>query len=252
MTMPAGPLSLADPRVKWLGTLLLVVVFVTNDSPVALGWGLALTLAVAVGVARLSPSRLVGRVLLALPFAAVAAIALSLAGHGGLHQALVTGLRLTGAVVSVALLTLTTERARLFAGAESLGFPSSILTIVDLTLRYTVVLREEAARLTRARAARGFRPKAVWRPGAARAYGELLGALFLRALDRSERVYLAMMARTPGGLRSSRRDARSPSQGPNPEGWGPEGQAAATALWLLVSLTPAALMVALWLWGKAR
>ena len=64
--------------------------------------------------------------------------------------------------------------------------------------RYMFVLVDEAQRMLRSRAARsagvgrGTGGSVAWR---ARVAGGMAGSLFLRTLDRTERIYMAMLAR---------------------------------------------------------
>jgi cobalt/nickel transport system permease protein len=61
-----------------------------------------------------------------------------------------------------------------------------------LTYRYLFVLIEEARRLRRAAAARGYRPRWL---GQSLLIGRLIGQLFMRSYERAERVYGAMVQR---------------------------------------------------------
>ena len=73
-----------------------------------------------------------------------------------------------------------------------------LVSIVAFMYRYVFVLVDEAQRLLRARAARsagvgaGTGGTIAWR---ARVSGGMAGSLFLRTYERSERIYLAMLAR---------------------------------------------------------
>lgn len=104
-------------------------------------------------------------------------------------------LGLLGAVASswlvVDWLRRTTTPRELLLTAKAWGIPSIMLSIVVLTLRYISLFASEADRLRRARAARRF-PSALsfWRDGPG-----VIGQLFLRSMDRSERVHRAMIAR---------------------------------------------------------
>lgn len=227
-------------------SLVLAATFVSLSSRVALAAGIFLTLFLAITVAGVKLSAVATRLALALPFAAVSLALLPLAGPGGAGRAFTIALRLAGATLSMAVLTLSTPLPLLFDGAARLGLPRPLIEITHLALRYLEVLRGEAARLLRARRARGFRPKAVWRKGAAAAFGELLGALFLRSLDRSERVHRAIAARTVGRERwpAARTRQEVPPKGASaltPTAAG----AGAGVLWVLLFLAPAVLMVAL-------
>lgn len=98
----------------------------------------------------------------------------------------------------VLLLLLTTTVPEILAGLHGLRMPERFLGSLTLALRYAAVLNEERQRMVRARACRsyGTSPRRDWTnlPG-------LVGALFLRALERSERVHQALLARGwHGGL----------------------------------------------------
>ena len=101
-------------------------------------------------------------------------------------------------VTAAVLLTATTPQVRLLDALRSLRVPPIILSIVSLMYRYIFVLVDEAQRLMRARKARsvalGPRPGGTiaWR---ARVTGGMAGSLFVRTLDRGERIYMAMLAR---------------------------------------------------------
>jgi cobalt/nickel transport system permease protein len=79
--------------------------------------------------------------------------------------------------------------------------PRLMVTIFGLMWRYLFVLADEALRLLRARAARssntgfpGLRAggSLAWR---AQTAGGMAGNLFMRSLERSDRIYAAMLAR---------------------------------------------------------
>jgi cobalt/nickel transport system permease protein len=59
-------------------------------------------------------------------------------------------------------------------------------------LRYLDVLADEARRMRIARISRGDDPRFLWQ---VRGFATGVGALFLRAFERGERVYLAMVSR---------------------------------------------------------
>ena len=64
--------------------------------------------------------------------------------------------------------------------------------IATFMLRYLDVLVGEARRMRVARISRGDDPRFLWQ---VRGFAAGVGALFLRAFERGERVYLAMMSR---------------------------------------------------------
>lgn len=103
-----------------------------------------------------------------------------------------------GSVTATVLLTATTPQVRILDALRSLRVPPIILSIVSLMYRYLFVLVEEAQRLMRARKARSttLGPRSggtiAWR---ASVTGGMAGSLFVRTLDRGERIYMAMLAR---------------------------------------------------------
>lgn len=87
-------------------------------------------------------------------------------------------------------------------------------------LRYLDILADDARRMRIARLSRGYDPRFLWQ---VKAFAVGVGALFLRAYERGERVYLAMVSR---GY-----DGRLPR---------PETGGATTADWAAAAALPAA------------
>ena len=86
-------------------------------------------------------------------------------------------------------------RPRTLLALSQLGLPPLLLSIVTLMMRYLDVLHEELERMNRARLARsaGEHPPSWWWRAAK--VGQTAGCLLVRALDRGDRVYLAMKSR---------------------------------------------------------
>ena len=100
---------------------------------------------------------------------------------------------------------------RFIQGLGRLGLPLKLVEILELALRYTDLLLDEAGRMRRARSCRGESTNLPL--GERMRYsGQMLGTLFLRTLDRAERVQLAMKCRGLGG-RSLQGDLPSMSTG---------------------------------------
>lgn len=96
-----------------------------------------------------------------------------------------------GVLASLMLAATTTPRD-LIAGLERLRCPQSLTMIATFMLRYLDVLVGEARRMRVARISRGDDPRFLWQ---LRGFAAGIGALFLRAYERGERVYLAMLSR---------------------------------------------------------
>ncbi len=101
-------------------------------------------------------------------------------------------------VTAAVVLTSTTPALRLLAALRALKIPELLVVVVMLMYRYLFVLVDEAQRMLRSRAARsasvgkGSGGSVVWR---ARSAGGMAGSLFIRTMDRTERIYMAMLAR---------------------------------------------------------
>jgi cobalt/nickel transport system permease protein len=211
-----SPLHRLDPRVKAAVALLAILsnALLPDGAWAAFGLTFALVLA-ASALAGLGPTYPVVRSFVALPFALAALTAVfALPGQPvvavalGPWQLVATdaGLLRFGSIVArsllsvqvAILLTATTPFPDLLHALRHLGLPSLLVTIVSLMYRYLFVLVDEATRLLRAREARsvGAGGSIAWR---GRVAGHMVGQLFLRSYERSDRVYNAMLARGMDG-----------------------------------------------------
>ena len=73
-----------------------------------------------------------------------------------------------------------------------LRVPPVLVATLHFMYRYLHVLRDELARMVQARRARSFRRRGALDWGL---LSSLIGVLFLRAMERGERVHAAMRAR---------------------------------------------------------
>jgi len=95
--------------------------------------------------------------------------------------------------------TAVTSFPDLMHALTHLRVPGILISIIAFMYRYLFVLVDEAMRLIRARASRSAQPAGgsgggsiVWQ---AKVAGNMVGQLLLRSLDRSDRVYQAMLSR---------------------------------------------------------
>jgi len=232
----ASPIHRLDARLKVIGVLVFIVA--VNLTPLQ-GWAAfgiyAALLAGVIALARLSPGSVLGRSMLALPFVLMAAIGLPFVREG---RALVA-LNMLGWQVSItdvgvlrfasvmanswlsvsAAITLiyTTHCLDIMRALRSLGVPLVRSAIILLMYRYMFVLVEETQCMIRAREARSAEidahkaGRSVW--WRAQVTGRMIGTLFLRTYERSERIYNAMLARGyTGEIRVLRQTALSPCE----------------------------------------
>jgi cobalt/nickel transport system permease protein len=109
-------------------------------------------------------------------------------------------------VMALTALMCSTRFALLLEAMQRLGLPQVVVMQLGFLYRYVFVLIDEAMRVRRARDFRGAALAPVGRRLAAA--GGVIGMLFLRTLDRSQRVHLAMAARGYCGPSHSLRQLR--------------------------------------------
>jgi cobalt/nickel transport system permease protein len=107
-------------------------------------------------------------------------------------------------IQAASLLASTTRVPDLLAALRQMKVPRLLVAIVGLMWRYLYVLSEEVTRMLRARSSRsatlpGSRRAGGTLPWRARVTGGMAGSLLLRSLERSDRVYAAMLSRGYNG-----------------------------------------------------
>jgi cobalt/nickel transport system permease protein len=191
-----SPVHRLDPRVKIVGLIGLVIVTVTLPTGAWPAFGaLAAILVVLAALARLSPLYVLKRMTIEVPFLLAAAV-LPFTAEDGLALGATVALKVSISVLAMVILSSTTPFPKLLRGFEMLKVPRLILTIVAFMWRYMHVLAGEVSRMQTARAARGYSANWLWQATSA---GSLIATLFLRSLERGERVHLAMMGRLYDG-----------------------------------------------------
>lgn len=206
-----------DPRVKFVFTL----AFILTMALLPIGaWPVyVLMLALSLSIAMLSELGLkyvLKRSLLAVPFV-LAAVPLLFTVKGpallavpigslsftitapGLERLLSLMFKSWVSVQVAIVFAATTPFPEMLLAMRAIRIPRLIVSLFGLMWRYMFVMVDEAIRLIRARASRsgaleGAKPGGaiVWR---AKVTGGMAGNLFVRSLDRGERIYAAMAAR---------------------------------------------------------
>lgn len=162
--------------------------------PRRLGWdyGIAVFLGgVLVLAFRARPGVVLQRVFFLEPFV-LGVLALTLFQPEGKRLFLAVGVKSSLCLAAAAALTTTTPFSALLDALRSLRVPSLVVTVFGLTYRYLFVLREEMTRMRRARQSRTFlRGRRIeWQ-----LLASVASALFVRASNRAERIYQAMLTR---------------------------------------------------------
>ena len=212
-----SPLHRADARVKFIATVAFIVA--VGLLPVGAYAALGLAWLAVIGtaaVAHLGPFRPARRAFLAAPFLLAAfpliftrpedplatvmlgPLTLTISGEG-LRLFTTIALKSWISVQAALLLAFTTPFHELVDALRQLRLPRIMVSIISFMYRYLAVLADESSRMSRARAARSAEAPDGRRGGSiawrAKVTGGLVGALFLRSYERSERIYAAMQAR---------------------------------------------------------
>jgi cobalt/nickel transport system permease protein len=218
-----SPVHQTDARVK----VVLTVAFIFTTALIPIGaWPIFILLYAIlfslIILAEVGSGRVLKRSILALPFV-LAALPLVFTTPGeqmltldlgiwrltatfeGLEKFLSIGLKSWISVQVAALLIFTTQFPDILAALRALRLPRLLVAIFGLMWRYLFVLADEVLKLGRARAARSgdsgdpgmSKGRSIsWR---AKIAGGMAGSLFIRSLDRSERIYVAMLSRGYNG-----------------------------------------------------
>ncbi len=199
------PIHRMPAHVKLLAALLTILIIVATP-PQSYGAfaGYGLIVAAAVALARIPPRTVLTRMVVEVPFIVFAvlmpfvatgprvAVGPLLLSEPGMLAAWALVAKATLGVVISILLGATTTTADMVAGLRRLHAPDLLVQIFASMIRYIHVVGAEAARMARARRARGFSAAG---PRSWPVLGRSLGTLFIRSYERGERVHLAMLSR---------------------------------------------------------
>jgi cobalt/nickel transport system permease protein len=172
---------------KLAGAVVAVVTVMLSRGPV---WvGVAVGLAVVTGLSRVPAGFLLRRLLWWEPVVVGMAI-LALWQPGGGEKFVTLVCRGTLALWTMVLLASTTPFGSLLEVFRRLRVPGIFVTTLALLYRYLFVVVDEAERMRRARQARSFSGRTRWG-----VLATVVGQLFVRSVQRAERIYAAMCAR---------------------------------------------------------
>ncbi len=124
------------------------------------------------------------------PFVEIGPLALSLPG---LERAVTLALRITAATLVVLPMISGLTPIRLGHALGRLGLPPRLVQVFLFSIRYIELLRAEARRLHDAMRLRGFAPRTDLHT--MKSYGNFIGQLLVRSVERAERVNEAMRCR---------------------------------------------------------
>jgi len=188
----SSPIHNWDPRAKLIAILSLIVAIVLiPDLEIALiGLAIALTLAL---ISRIPFSfilkHLIGVTIFIIPLFVI----ISLTPSGGIERASLISVKALAAVILIFPMIGTMRFDTTIKALERLKTPTKLVQMIVFTYRYIFVFAREVQRMFTSLTSRGFRKRtSIYTLST---IGKLIGMLFIRSLDRSERVFNAMVSR---------------------------------------------------------
>lgn len=217
----ASPLSAMDARAKLLAGLVLILGFVTTTPlrPVEMALVVVLFGALML-IGNLPPAKVLLRSLMVVPFAGTIALLAPLqASWGSLNTGGLVGPQAAAgwvaayailskawlSTLTVVLVSATTPVPELLDGLRRLKVPDVMVMLLSFIYRYASVL---GGQLNSMRIAVVSRAPRIGRRALVRLYGNLAGAMVVRAYERGERVHAAMLARGFDGTLPTARATR--------------------------------------------
>jgi len=188
----SSPIHNWDPRAKLIAILCLIVAIVLiPDLEIALiGLAIALTLVL---ISRIPPSFILKHMTWVTMFIAPLFVIISLTPSGGIEHASLIAVKALSAVILIFPMIGTMRFDTTIKALERLKIPARLVQMIMFTYRYIFVFAREIQRMSTSLTSRGFRKRTnIYTLSIT---GKLIGMLFVRSLDRSERVFNAMVSR---------------------------------------------------------
>lgn len=198
-------LSKIDPRIKIVSTAIFIFLAVTGNQNIVKFSFFFIILLIIVAFSKVHILSLFKRILVIIPFVVLVAVFLPFFGFGetikffginvyveGLKKFIDILMKTFLSVFCSAVLVESTDFQDLLKGFEKLKLPTIMVVLISFTYRYFSVIFKEAQRMKQARDVRSTTHGIIWQ---IKTFGNILGQLFIRSYERSERVYQAMVIR---------------------------------------------------------
>lgn len=199
-----------DPRGKIIGLIFFIVVVALLQTSVLLMISLIYVVSL-LAIANVPFSHLVRRYLLSLPFIVFAAFGMYVSKD--MSSSMSIFLRVSTCVLALLLLSTTTAFFDLLKALQRLKCPRLFVALLMFTYRYFFTLTGELHRMTIARRARGFLGgRHLLDRRAMRVFAFTAGMLLVRAYERGNRIYNALLARGYDGTFKTMKQLQFKSQ----------------------------------------
>jgi cobalt/nickel transport system permease protein len=188
---------LFDARVKLISTIAVIITAAFLRDIQSLLVLLAFVI-LELALAAVPAHHIAENYLLALPFIAVASLALAFTST--LLNAEMMFIRVSASVLALILLTTTTPFFEMMAAFRWFRMPKILNNLILFTYRFIFVLQDEAARMKMARKARGFTGgRHLFERHAFRTLSNSIGMIFVRSSQRGSDMFDALLMRGYNG-----------------------------------------------------
>lgn len=201
-----SPIHRLDPRAKIVSFLVLIfsVVIIPELKLAMLGLGISIFFLIS---SRLPLSFVYQHVrwvflfilpfIIIMPFTVSGKVAFQILGLGvtyeGIRYGFLVAIRAVSAVLLIFPMMGTMKFNESIKALYDIKVPNSLVQMLMFTYRYIFTFSEEFSRMRNAMASKGFTLKTNFETVST--IGKAVGMLFIRAFDRAERVYQAMLSK---------------------------------------------------------
>ncbi len=185
-------LHLVDPRLKLIGTFLLIILAISTFLVEKIIVLIASSL-ILVSFSKISLRKFISRTWLFPVFSFIIMIPLIIANLNNVTYSIIFALRVFTAISLIQLFIMTTKFNEIVFALQYFRVPKALTQMVWITYRYIILMFSEILRILLAREAR--RIKESSHIESIKKAGNSLGLFFIRTYERAERINLAIMAR---------------------------------------------------------
>ena len=202
--------SSLDPRIKIIYTFFFIFIVTTGIQTQLSFFSFLAIEIILIILNKISLGIIVRRIMIIFPFMILAGVLLPffsdkgepieimgfLVDSWGLNRFLEICMKASLSVISLTILLETTAFPDILKGLELLRVPQFMIFIISFIYRYFIIILKEGKRMKIARDARSRDGSFLWQ---LKTIGSILGQLFIRSFERSERIYQAMVVRGYSG-----------------------------------------------------
>lgn len=199
-----------DPRVKFIFTILFILFIITSRDNDYIRFIIYFSIIlIIILLSKIPLNYIFLRSLVIIPFALIISIFNIFFRENGLNIFYNIVIKSFLSILSLILLSSTTNFTNLLKGFEKMHFPYIFIQMLSFMYRYIFVIMDEMMRLKVARDSRYFGGRFF---NQIKVFGNIIGLLFIRSYERGERIYNSMLSRGFDGSINTMNDLRLTSK----------------------------------------